>query len=188
MNSGIYKEKTGRNSIPSGFTLVAIMISLFLYTGYQSYGQDGPGDGPKTYTEKHVFHHGDFGIPNLTDDQRAKIKDLHLELMKEVKPLHNQLEELKAREHTLATADKADIKAIDANLDEISKVTNQLMKAKAHMKQQVRGLLTDEQRLLFDTQKGGHRGFQKNHEMETNRDFEGWHHGEEHPQGPEMQK
>jgi len=90
-------------------------------------------------------------IPNLTDEQNAKIKDLHLSHYKETLPLRNQLGELKAKQHTLVTADKPDMKAIDSNIDEITKLMNQLMKSRAAYHQQIRALLTDEQKIWFDT-------------------------------------
>jgi Spy/CpxP family protein refolding chaperone len=92
-------------------------------------------------------------IPILTDEQKAKMKELRLALHKETLPLKNQLNELKAKQQTLATADKADMKAINANIDEITKVQNQLMKAKSANLQQIRALLTDEQKMIFDTHK-----------------------------------
>jgi len=105
------------------------------------------------------FHHEnsrEFGIPGLTDDQKSKLKELKLSHYKEVQPLKNELIELKAKEHTLATAEKVDLKAIDANIDEITKLQNQLKKAHAANTQKIRALLTDEQRMYFDTRKAKH--------------------------------
>jgi len=96
---------------------------------------------------------GHQGIPGLTDDQKAKMKDIRMASYKELKSLENQLGELRAKEHTLATADKPDLNAINANIDDITKVQNKIMKAKAAAHQQVRALLTDEQKMVFDSQK-----------------------------------
>src|ERR1035437_6857741 len=93
------------------------------------------GEMKRTEIHKEMEHNG---IPNLTDEQKAKIKDLHVAHYKETKPLRNQLGELKAKQKTLATADNPDMKAINANIDEITKVMNQLMKSKAAFRQQVR--------------------------------------------------
>jgi Spy/CpxP family protein refolding chaperone len=94
-------------------------------------------------------------IPNITDDQKAKIKELRLAHFKEVQPLKNQIGELKAKQKTLSTAEKPDMKLINANIDDITKVQNQLMKSGAQLNQQIRALLTDEQRIAFDMKKGG---------------------------------
>jgi Spy/CpxP family protein refolding chaperone len=116
------------------------------------------------------------GIPNLTEEQKTKIKDIHLALSKEVQPLRNRLGELKAKQRTLTTSDKPDMSAINANIDEITKTTNQLMKSRAAHHQQVRALLTDEQKVWFDshpTRKGGH-GHMKCDHMKCNMNQ---HHG-----------
>jgi Spy/CpxP family protein refolding chaperone len=95
------------------------------------------------------------GIPNLSEEQKTKIKELRLAHAKETQPLHNQMGELRAKQRTLSTAEKADMKLINANIDEISKVQNLLMKSGAQLNQLIRALLTDEQRISFDTKKGG---------------------------------
>ena len=108
------------------------------------------------------FHHEkskEFEIPGLTDDQKSKLKELKLAHYKEVQPLRNQLGELKAKKHSLATVEKVDLKAIDANIDEITKLQNQLMKARAANIQKIRALLNDEQRMFFDSEKSEHHGF-----------------------------
>ena len=100
----------------------------------------------------HDFGKGmESGIPNLTEEQKSKIKEINLVHFKEMQTYRNQLGELKAKERTLTTADKPDMKAINANIDEITKVQNQLMKGQAAHHQQIRALLTDEQRLWFDS-------------------------------------
>ena len=116
-----------------------------------------PGGNEHQMGEYKMFmnkeHSGDrFGmmIPNLTDEQKSKIKDLKIAHFKEVQPLRNKLGELRARERTLTTADKPDMKAINANIDEITNVQNQLMKARESHRQQIRALLNDEQRIYFD--------------------------------------
>lgn len=112
---------------------------------------------------------GDFGkgvrseIPNLNDDQKARIKELRLTFYKETQPLRNQLGELKAKQRTLTTADKADMKAINANIDEITKIQNQLMKKSVAMQQQFRSLLNEEQKMWYDSRslrKGQQRGME----------------------------
>jgi Spy/CpxP family protein refolding chaperone len=117
------------------------------------------GNGEGSNKEMH-------GIPNLTEEQKTKIKDIHLALSKEIQPLRNRLGELKAKQRTLTTSDKPDMGAINTNIDEITKTTNQLMKSRAAHHQQVRALLTDEQKVWFDShpfQKGGHKHMKGDH-------------------------
>lgn len=98
------------------------------------------------------------GIPNITDEQKTQLDGFRLSHMKQMQPLKNKMQELKARQHSLETAEKADLKAINANIDEMTKLQNQMMKAKAEHRQQVRSVLNDEQRLWFDNQKHGGKG------------------------------
>jgi Spy/CpxP family protein refolding chaperone len=78
------------------------------------------------------------------------MKKIRLETAKEVKPLKNELRELQAHQQSLVTADNADMKAIYKNIDKMSDVKTNLAKIMAKQTQEVRSLLTDEQRLKMD--------------------------------------
>lgn len=93
-------------------------------------------------------------LPDLTDDQVAKIEKLHLQMIKEATPIKSVMKEKKARLHTLAIAEKVDMNAINSTIDEISTLQAKLMKIRAKYHQDVRALLTDDQRILFDSRKG----------------------------------
>lgn len=90
-------------------------------------------------------------IPGLTEEQRGQIKALKTEERKELLAVNNQIREQKARLRTLTTADKYDTKAVDKTVDELSKLEKTKLSAQLKYKQQMRELLTDEQRLAFDT-------------------------------------
>jgi Spy/CpxP family protein refolding chaperone len=128
---------------------IATIAIASMLTGTGSLLAQPSSKGEMKKTEFHKETHN--GIPNMTEEQKAKMKDLHIAFYKEAKPLRNQLGELKAKQKTLSTADNPDMKAINANIDEITKVMNQLMKSRAAFRQKVRALLTDEQRMWFDT-------------------------------------
>jgi Spy/CpxP family protein refolding chaperone len=163
---------------------IATIALAMMLTGTGNILAQPASKGEMKRTEMHKGPHN--GIPNLTEEQKTKIKDLHVANYKETKPLRNQLGELKAKQRTLTTADKPDLKAIDANIDEITKVMNQLMKSRAAFHQQVRALLTDEQKMWFDThpmnrQHGNMRG----HQMGGPRHQEG---GSNHQEGLKKQE
>ena len=103
-----------------------------------------------TKSHRHGHHTAMYGIPDLTEDQKKKIKDLKTPLHKEILPLKNQLAEKKAHLKTLQTADKADLKSINTTIDEMTQLQSQIMKKRAAHTQAVRALLTDEQRIAFD--------------------------------------
>lgn len=173
------------------------LVTVLLFSGYRVAAQPAPMASPDRFAHHDMMkpHHDPFGIPNLTDEQKAKIKDLRLATYKETKVFKNQLGELNARKRTLESADKADFKAIDANIDEIARVKASIMKARAHFKQQVRALLTDEQRLAFDMHSEKHNfhrghGFTPGHEFGAVQPFEKeeWHENFNTPDGMEGQK
>ena len=95
----------------------------------------------------------------FTEEQKEQMKELRMETVKKVKPLKNELDELMARQQTLTTADKADLKAINKNIDEMSDLKADIAKIMAAQHQQIRSLLTEEQLVKFDSMKGkrGHR-------------------------------
>ena len=76
--------------------------------------------------------------------------ELRTQLKKEILPLKNQLGEKKARMQTLETADKADMQAINALIDEIQSLQGKIMKMHASHRQEIRKMLTPEQRVDFD--------------------------------------
>jgi Spy/CpxP family protein refolding chaperone len=116
----------------------------------------------------------------FTPEQKAKMKEIHMASYKDVKLLKNQLGELKAKERTLTMADKTDLNAINANIDEITKIQNKMMKIKAADLQQIRSLLTDEQKMWFDShgmkmhqKMKMHHGMKNEHQLRRGGDFRG---------------
>ena len=89
----------------------------------------------------------------LTDEQKETIKQLRLETEKELKPLKNQLREAMAHQQTLTTADEADLKAINKNIDKMSELKAEMAKIKAKQHQAFRAQLTEEQLIRFDNRK-----------------------------------
>ena len=91
--------------------------------------------------------------PFFTEEQKEAMKEIRLETAKEMKPLRNQLRELNARHQTLTTTEDADLDAIYENIEEMSDVKTEMAKIRARQHQEVRGLLTEEQLLKFDSRK-----------------------------------
>ena len=93
-------------------------------------------------------------IPDMTEEQKEEMKQLRLKSMEESLPLRNQLNENKARYRTLSTATNVDMRAINKLVDESGKIETELKKKAAANHQQIRMLLTDEQRVIFDSRPG----------------------------------
>ena len=149
------------------FSILIVVIALSLSTTVFAQQNMGKPNKPRGNTEQPPMpkdsigggvheREMDFDYLKLTDDQKGKIKDLKLVHQKESMKNRNKMEELHAHLRTLSTADVADMKGINATIDEITQTQNLLMKSREGFKQQVRALLTDEQRLQFDLKQGRH--------------------------------
>lgn len=107
----------------------------------QRFQQRGPGQGQCL-------------MPNLTEEQRDQMKELRLGFLEDLKPLRNQMGELKAEYRSMTTADDVDMKDVNENIDEQADLMASIKKLHASHQQAVRQVLTDEQKLFFDMRKG----------------------------------
>lgn len=89
-------------------------------------------------------------IPGLTKEQSDKIDKLYLDLMKECTGLNNQINEKKAHLITVTTGDKADVNEAGKTIDEMFALKAEAAKKKVGFKMAVRGMLTDDQKVIFD--------------------------------------
>ncbi len=90
------------------------------------------------------------GIPNLTKEQSESIHKLQINVAQAKFPLENNVREKEARLHTISTVKVPDMQAIEKQIDEIARVKVQLAKLQAAHDQDIRKVLDDEQRLIFD--------------------------------------
>ena len=115
------------------------------------------------------------GISGLSEDQKEKIQKLRISHLKDIQAINNQIGENRAHFKTLMTVENADMNAINKNIDEFGGLRSQLLKKQAAHIQDVRKLLSEEQRLKFDqklSQKGRmqeltQRGLRLNHQHGT---------------------
>ena len=89
----------------------------------------------------------------LTMEQKETLKKLRMETAKEIKPLKNELRETMAHQQTLITADKADLAAINKNIDKMWGIKAEMAKIMAKQHQAFRSQLTEEQLIQFDSRK-----------------------------------
>lgn len=89
----------------------------------------------------------------FTEEQKTKMKELRFETAKQIKPIKNELNELSAKQKTLTTADKTDLKAINSNIDKMADLKASMQKIMAAQHQEVRQMLDEEQLLKFDAMK-----------------------------------
>ena len=149
---------------------LATMVFLFVANAANAQRKDSsraPYHGHKMLRTSEG--HGSMGIPNLSEDQKTKIKAQQVAFGKEALPLKNQLAEKRAHLRTLQTASTYDANAVNATIDDISKTESLLMKKQAANLEAIRKLLNDEQRLAFDS----HKGFGKGHARFNKRSMHG---------------
>ncbi len=123
---------------------IIFLLSLFIGLVNFSYAQD------KHHSLKHHDHSLTEKIPNLTDAQSKEIKTLRVAHQKDVQKIKNQMDIKRAELKALQTEDKPDMSAINKKIEERSVLRTDLEKKRAQYKQDVRALLTDEQKLAFD--------------------------------------
>lgn len=108
---------------------------------------------PPAKANKEAANHQAPMIPNLSEDQKAKIKEIRMKEKRENLTLKNKSKEIEAHLNTLTSADKPNMDEIHKTIDELVAVKGKMKKNKAESVQQIRSLLNDEQRLAFDLKK-----------------------------------
>jgi Spy/CpxP family protein refolding chaperone len=139
--------------------ILLLIAALFIVSSGIAYAQcpdGGHSKNPSMHGEKGPRH--EPGIPDLTEDQKDQIKTLRIELMEHMIQLKNKLQEKAARLRTLQTAAKANMSDINKMIEEIGDLRTEMMKLKAACHQEIRSLLTDEQRVFFDAHHPSHEG------------------------------
>jgi Spy/CpxP family protein refolding chaperone len=92
--------------------------------------------------------------PQYTPEQQKQMASFRLTHEKEMIQLDNQLNEKRAQLKTLQQVDKPDLKSIYSKIDEITALQNKKMKETATHQNNVRSILTEEQRIKFDKNQG----------------------------------
>ena len=134
--------------------IVSAIFMVMIIAAHPVFSQDGSGcHKHKTEAGKEKAHEGCM-LPGLTSEQTKQIEQLRIKHHKEILPLQNSIGEKQARLRSLETAEKADINAINKTIDEITALRAEMMKKGAAHRQEVRKILNDEQRLMFDTRQG----------------------------------
>ncbi len=148
--------------------LIAITLAIMLTVGLSNlaFAQQGRGNGNGNGPKFNMQQKGNaahcMNLPDLTDEQKTKIKELRVKHLKATLPIKNEMREKQAHLRTLTTKDKVDMNAVNTTIDEIVKLKGKMMKASNAHKQELRKILTDEQRAIFDS-RPHRRGHGKGH-------------------------
>lgn len=140
----------------SVFKSTMAFMLLFTIISFSSVAQEGK----RMMAQKQEMKpHTNCRIPNLTEEQETKIDALRVAHMKEMNALRADLRIKDAELDKMSTADAPDTKAINAKIDEIGKIKNDMAKKRMAHRLDVRALLNDEQKVFFDAHSG--KGFGK---------------------------
>ena len=129
--------------------VTVLAMALLMFAGSNMYAQRG-----RNYSNQgQDFNQNQFcqRIPDLTEEQQTKIEAIRLKHMKEMNTFRNQKNELQAKKHTLMTSDNANSNEINSVIDQMTNLQNKMLKTSAKHRQDVRSLLTDEQKVYFDS-------------------------------------
>ena len=147
-------------------TLTAMLL-LLGFTTSEVLAQRGQGKG-----YGRAWKDNDRGfcmnLPDMSDDQKEKIADLRTAFMKKSMEVRNKIDVASAELKMISTGDEVDQDAVNKKIDEITDLKASLMKEHAAHRQEVRSLLTDEQKVIFDQHGPGHgmgMGYGPKHRM-----------------------
>ena len=89
-------------------------------------------------------------IPDLTEDQEQAIEKLKTSHLKKANAFRADLKVLKAELNKLELAENPDRKKINSKIDEVFVLKAKMAKEASNHRQEVRSLLTEDQRVIFD--------------------------------------
>ena len=141
------------------FKTVAIALTLFGLTGItlaQQGARKNNSDRMEKMREQRQQGKWMSAIPDLTDQQKEQVREVMMETRKEMLPLQNQMREKRALLRTLRTAENADMNAVNTMAEEISGIRAEMMKTRLASEQEIRALLTEDQRIIFDSRRQMH--------------------------------
>ncbi len=125
-----------------------VMVLLLLSSG-TVYGQGGRNiDRPRP--EPRQPREACLDIDNLTVEQQTQIKALRTAQLEDRLKQRSQMDELRARKRSLMLEKNPDMNAVNALVDQMTALRGEMTKAAIQHRQEIRNLLTDEQRVAFD--------------------------------------
>ncbi|MBW6480002.1 MAG: Spy/CpxP family protein refolding chaperone [Bacteroidales bacterium] len=131
---------------------LVIALVFFFALNLDAFGQRGP---------RGIQDGACLNIPELTQEQEAKIQAIRTERINQTTAHRAQMDELRARQRTLRLAENPNMAEIDKVIDQMASLRAEHMKANAAHQQSIRELLTPEQRVLFDSRTANRPRFEQ---------------------------
>lgn len=139
------------NTLKHNFLNAGILI-MFLALTTTTFAQRGQGprfDG---------MQQGECRIPDLTDEQQEQMKTLRIEHRSAMEEYRADMRTLRAEYADLTSGSDYDTEAASERIDALTAVKNKMMKQRLEHRNEVRNLLTDEQKVIFDQRPHGKGG------------------------------
>ena len=133
--------------------LITLSLVMLMLANSVAYGQRGRGireERPQPQQRQVCL-----ALENLTPQQEEQIRQLRTAQLEKRLQFRNQMDELRVRKRSLQTQANPDMNAIDRVIDQMADLRTTMMKDAAAHHQQIRSLLTDEQRIIFDSRTAG---------------------------------
>jgi protein CpxP len=141
--------------------LMSTLAVLALLVG-TSIAQDGPKEGHRN--GKHGKHHSLLAdIPDLTDDQKAQLKEIKQEGKAQIEGQRAELKAVRDKIATLKSSENPDMNAINGLIDKSSKLKAEMEKVKAASEVKARAVLTPQQRKVFDAKQKERKEMRQKH-------------------------
>ncbi|MFP4690702.1 MAG: Spy/CpxP family protein refolding chaperone [Bacteroidales bacterium] len=146
--------------------LITSLMAFILLFSADAFGQRGrraPDVRPQQrFSERQMEQSGERRqyadvcqmIPDLTEEQEEQIRSLRLDQLERNTEHRNAMDELRARRRSLMTESDPDMSAVNNVIDEMTALRNAQMKENVNHHLAVRELLTEEQRVIFDSRTG----------------------------------
>ena len=90
-------------------------------------------------------------VPDLTQEQKEKMRKIDLDHMANITPLKNQLLEQRAHLNVLLTGKQVNMTEVNKTAEAMGTTIAQILKTDIVKDQAIRAILTDEQRIIFDS-------------------------------------
>ncbi|MFT6211250.1 MAG: Spy/CpxP family protein refolding chaperone [Bacteroidia bacterium] len=140
-------KKTGMKKMMATIGVAALLVG----SSFAQNAQTAPAKKTEFRKEKRKDMMAD--IPNLTEDQTARIKKIKGEARKKAEPQRKEMKDLRSKLGTLKMAEKPDMKQINSLIDQLAKMKAEMEKSRTVYELEVRRILTPEQRKVVDAQR-----------------------------------
>lgn len=141
-----------------GVGILVFTVGLLPAWSFASEKQDGHGS--HAMEKSGHSHHGDEGgkskhkmpawAKTLTKDQKKAVDEMHHKLDMDQKPFKQKEQALQQALNELTVKDRADVSQINAKIDELMAVKNQILRLRYAHLVEMRAILTEKQRASYD--------------------------------------